>query len=96
MRSSVMALTIWLSNVAVAFAQDPAADSRATTFRAMQGPAQESVPGGALLLAAYSVIWVFVFVFVLRIALHFAKTNRELARLSAAVEKKSASAENKG
>lgn len=96
MRGFLITVTFWLCNVAVAFAQDPAADSRATEFRAMQGPARESVPGAALLLAAYTMVWIFIFVFIVRIALHFRKTSNELDRLNAAIEKKSASAENKG
>ena len=96
MRGFWITVTFWLTNVAIAFAQDPAADSRATEFRAMQGPARESIPGAALLMAAYSLVWIFIFVFVVRIALHFKTTAKRLDVLQAAIDKKSASSENKG
>jgi hypothetical protein len=72
--------------VSTASAQDEAQvedpqDDRATAFRAVRGPEAEQVPGGALLLAAYALVWVLLLLFVLRLAYLYAKTRRELDAL---------------
>ena len=69
----------------LAYAQD-AADARATEFRAMTGPAQESVPGGMLLVAAYAAIWIFIFAYVWRTAKLQSQTRAELALLSTKID----------
>ena len=61
------------------------ATGRETEFVAMTGPARESVPGGALLVAAYAVILVLLSAFVGRMALLQSSTSKELARLEAAL-----------
>ena len=44
-----------------------AESDRAQSFRAMTGPATEDVPGGALLVGAYGLVWLFLLLLVLRI-----------------------------
>lgn len=87
-------LFVSVSTSSSVFAQDGGADSRATTFRAMQGPAHESVPGGTLMIAAYSLVWFFVFAYVARIGMLATKTAGEIERLSADLKKKSAATES--
>jgi CcmD family protein len=58
---------------------------RETEFVAMTGPAQESVPGGTLLVSAYAAVFVLLAAYVGRLALLQASTSRELARLDAAL-----------
>ncbi len=80
-----------LSAVTLASAQDAsgqnasgregAAESRATTFEAAQGAQTEDIPGGALLIAAYGVIFLLLLGFVGTIAARQARTQRELAQL---------------
>lgn len=68
----------------------PPADAdggRSTEFRAMTGPAQESVPGGMLLVSAYAVVWVVVFGYVLRLGGLSAATRTKLERLEQALSK---------
>ena len=61
------------------------ADDRAAQFVGVTGPEAESVPGGTLLLAAYAVVWVLLFVFLLRMRGLQRQTARDLERLSADV-----------
>lgn len=91
----VLACTILTS--AVAFAEEPsaapdatasdvqkdAAEERAAAFRGVRGPEAESVPGGALMLAAYAVVWVLLFLFLMRMRRLQRHTAEELERLSA-------------
>lgn len=80
----------WLPCAAVA--QEPtaqeapagAADAesdRAQSFRAMTGPATEDVPGGALLIGAYAIVWLMVLLLVLRIGSVSRKVDADLRRL---------------
>jgi CcmD family protein len=76
--------TLSLATVAAAqdgSGQEDAAESRAATFEAARGAQTEDVPGGALLIAAYGVIWLLLFGFIGSIAARQARTQRELARL---------------
>lgn len=57
------------------------ADSRATAFRAVEGPQTEHVPGGALMIGAYAVVWVLLLLFVVRLGLLQSRTAREIDRL---------------
>jgi CcmD family protein len=77
--AAVFASTLSLAPVAAA--QEDASESRAATFEAAEGAQTEDVPGGALLVAAYGVIWLLVFGFVASIAIRQSRTARELARL---------------
>lgn len=70
-----------LSLAAVASAQEDPAESRAATFEAVEGAQTEDVPGGALLIAAYGVIFLLLLGFVGSIAARQARTQRELAQL---------------
>ena len=65
-------------------ADDPA-DERAAQFVGVRGPDAEQVPGGTLLLAAYAVVWVLLFVFLLRMRGLQRQTADELQRLSAEI-----------
>ena len=61
------------------------AEERATQFVGVTGPDAESVPGGALLLAAYAIVWVLLFLFLLRMRGLQRQTAEELERLSAEI-----------
>lgn len=61
--------------------QEDAAESRAATFEAARGAQLEELPGGALLIAAYGVVFLLVLVYVVSIAFRQATTARELDRL---------------
>ena len=65
--------------------EDPA-EERATQFVGVRGPDTENVPGGALLLAAYAIVWVLLFVFLLRMRGIQRQTADELERLSAEIK----------
>jgi len=73
------------SRAAAQDANGGAGTGRETEFVAMTGPAQESVPGGALLVSAYAAVFVLLAAYVGRLALLQAATSRELARLEAAL-----------
>jgi CcmD family protein len=60
-----------------------AADERATAFRAVQGPSQESVPGGALFVAGYAMVWLLVFGYVIRLHRMSIRASREIHELRA-------------
>ncbi len=61
-----------------------AADERATEFVGVEGAEAERIPGGALLLAAYAVVWVFLFLYLMRIRGLQRNVAAELERLVAA------------
>lgn len=60
-----------------------AAEERATQFVGVTGPEAESIPGGGLLLAAYAVVWVLIFLYLLRMRRLQRQTAEELERLAA-------------
>jgi len=64
-----------------AAAQD-AAEERAAQFVGVRGPEAESVPGGALLLGAYAIVWLLLFLFLMRMRGLQRQTADELERLS--------------
>lgn len=66
-------------------AQKDAADERASQFVGVRGPEAESISGGALLLAAYAVVWILLFLFLLRMRGLQRQTAEELERLSAEI-----------
>jgi CcmD family protein len=66
--------------VSPALAQD-AAQERSQSFRAVQGAAKESVPGGPLLVAAYGAIWLAVFFYVIRLVRQQQRAQADLLRL---------------
>jgi CcmD family protein len=65
--------------------QEDAAEERATQFVGVRGPEAESISGGALLLAAYSVVWALLFLFLMRMRGLQRQTAEELERLSAEI-----------
>ena len=64
---------------------EDAAEERATQFVGVRGPEAESVPGGALLLAAYAVVWGLLFLYLMRMRGLQRQTAEELERLSAEI-----------
>jgi len=64
---------------------ETAAEERAAQFVGVEGPEAESVPGGALLIAAYAVVWVLLFLFLFRMRGLQRQTAEELERLAAEV-----------
>ncbi len=65
--------------------QEDPAEERATQFVGVTGPEAESIPGGALLLAAYAIVWALLFLFLLRMRGLQRQTAEELERLSAEI-----------
>ena len=65
--------------------QEDAAEERATQFVGVRGPEAESIPGGALLLAAYAIVWALLFLFLMRMRGLQRQTAEELERLSAEI-----------
>lgn len=65
--------------------QKDAAEERATQFVGVRGPEAESIPGGALLLAAYAIVWALLFLFLRRMRGLQRQTAEELERLSAQI-----------
>ena len=59
------------------------AEERAAQFVGVTGPDTESVPGGALLVTAYAVVWLLLFLFLIRMRRLQRQTAEELERLSA-------------
>ena len=66
-------------------ADESPAEERAAQFVGVTGPDAESVPGGTLLLSAYAVVWVLLFLFLLRMRRLQGQTAEELERLSAEI-----------
>lgn len=65
--------------------QEDAAEERAAQFVGVRGPEAESVPGGALLLGAYAIVWALLFLFLMRMRGLQRQTAEELERLSAEI-----------
>jgi len=65
-----------------AAAVEDAAEERAAQFVGVRGPEAESVPGGALLLGAYAIVWLLLFLFLMRMRGLPRQTAEELERLS--------------
>ena len=70
-----------------AAAQDEdAAESRATSFQAVEGNAREEVQGGPLLLGAYATVWIILIGYVGYMGLGHRRTEQQLRELRALVE----------
>ena len=65
--------------------EESPAEERAAQFVGVTGPDAESVPGGTLLVSAYAVVWVLLFLFLLRMRRLQGQTAEELERLSAEI-----------
>lgn len=72
-------------DAAAAEVQEDAAEERAAQFVGVRGPDAESVPGGALMLAAYAIVWALIFLFLMRMRGLQRQTAEELERLSAEI-----------
>jgi len=70
---------------APAQAGETPSEERAAQFVGVTGPDAESVPGGALMLAAYAIVWVLLFLFLVRMRRLQSQTAEELERLSAEI-----------
>jgi type VI protein secretion system component VasF len=68
-------------------AKEDAADSRATSFQAVEGPQKEQVAGGPLLVGAYAFVLVLLVGYVARLASLQSKTTAEVERLTRAIER---------
>jgi hypothetical protein len=84
----LLALSALLFGTATVSAQDSPADSRATTFQAVEGASKEQVPGGPLLVSAYAFVLVMLVGYVARLGLLQRKTAADVERLSQAIEQK--------
>lgn len=62
-----------------------ASEERAAQFVGVRGPDAERVPGGALLITAYAVVWLLLFLYLLRMRSLQRQTAAELERLSSEV-----------
>ena len=71
-------------------ADDPskdAAESRATSFQAVEGSQKDEVPGGGLMVGAYAFVLLVLVGYVGRLGALQSKTARELERLTRAIER---------
>lgn len=90
MRALVLAIVLGASVASfagLASAQEeaePAAEDRASAFRAVSGPQVDRVPGGKLLIGAYGVAWVLMLGYLWRLGSLHAANAKELERLKAA------------
>jgi CcmD family protein len=66
-------------------AEETAAEERAAQFVGVTGPEAESISGGALLLGAYAIVWILLFLYLMRMRGLQRQTAEELERLSAAI-----------
>lgn len=66
-------------------ADESPAEERAAQFVGVTGPEAESVPGGTLLLAAYAIVWVLLFFYLVRMRRLQSQTAEELERLGAEI-----------
>lgn len=64
---------------------EDAAEERAAQFVGVRGPEAESVPGGALMLGAYAIVWALLFLYLMRMRGLQRNTAEELERLSAEI-----------
>ena len=76
-------------DVTAASAQEEAGESsRASAFRSVEGADAEEVPGGALLIGAYAVMWLFLFFYVFRMQRGQLAVQHEVERLGRVLEEK--------
>ncbi len=60
---------------------EAAASSRSAAFEAARGAQVEQVPGGALMVAAYGVVWLVLLGYVVSLGFRQARLARDVARL---------------
>lgn len=87
-RSLVLAVALSLPGVAAAQGAEAgdSPDDRATAFRAVTGAEQEQVPGGALLVGAYGLVFGLTLLYVIRLAALARGTDARIARLEGRLE----------
>lgn len=89
MKTSLRALALCVVLTAGAALAQGAADEgtgdRAQAFQAVEGAVKEDVPGGPLLVAAYGLIWLVVFGYLVRLARLQSRTQADVARLDKAL-----------
>ena len=66
-------------------AEETPAEERATQFVGVRGADAERIPGGALLLGAYAIVWVLLLIYLFRMRRLQRQTADELERLSAEI-----------
>ena len=64
---------------------ETSAEERASQLVGVTGPDAVSIPGGELLLGAYAIVWILLFLFLLRMRGLQRQTAEELERLSAEI-----------
>lgn len=64
-------------------AGEDAAESRASSFVAVEGAVEEDIAGGPLMLGAYAATWILLFLYVLRLVSLQQRTLREVEQLKA-------------
>jgi CcmD family protein len=86
LRGLALALFLAVTAAPALAQQEDAAESRATSFQAVQGAQKENVPGGPLLVAAYAVTLLLLVGYVARLGMMHQKTASEIERLGRALE----------
>ena len=66
-------------------AEEPG-EERAAQFVGVRGADAERVPGGALLLSAYGIVWLLLFFYLMRLRGLQRQTSEEVARLASKVQ----------
>jgi hypothetical protein len=84
--AAVSSALAWSAVGALAQDEPRSTTGRETGFVAVTGPAQESVPGGVLVVAAYALALGLLLGYVARLGWLQARTERDLERLERAVE----------
>lgn len=96
LRSCLLAALLSVCSPLLVVAQDgagvaqdgkDAAESRATSFQAVEGPQKEEVSGGTHLVAAYAFVLVLLIGYVGRLAALQSRTSAEVQRLTRALER---------
>jgi len=81
--------TGWVTDVATVSAQEDVGESgRASAFRSVEGADAEEVPGGALMIGAYAVMWLFLFFYLFRMQRGQLAVQHEIERLGRVLEDK--------
>lgn len=77
---SLGGLSVGVPGVAAAQDED-AAEERAMAFEASEGAQTENIPGGALMIAAYGVVWWLVLGYVVHLGFQQSSTSQDIERL---------------
>lgn len=76
-------LAVGLAAPTIAAAQEdqPTMEAQAMRFERVEGPDQENVPGGTIMVVAYAVIWLLLLGFVVRLGMLHRGTAQDVGRL---------------